>query len=106
MQRQVHQPESKLAHLAVGSAEIARVSHLVEKLGWNGLAGLVMASEQIQRFAFPGPVLHDLGRQFHEVPSDVHTRKSAQFHAAQTMVQKMTELVKNGLDLTVSEQGR
>ena len=106
MQRQVHQPESKLAHLGVGRAEIARVAHLLEKFGRDGRAGLVVPRKQIQRFAFPGPVLHDLRRQLHKVPGHVHPGEAAQLHAAQTMVQQMAELVKNGLYLAMSEQRR
>ena len=68
-------------------------------------AGLVVARKQIQSFAFPGPVLHDLRRQFHEIPGHVHAGEAAQLHAGQTMVQQMSEFMKNGLDFAMSEQG-
>ena len=106
MQRQIHQSESELAHLGVGGAEIARVAHLLQKLGRDRRAGLVVPRKQIQRLAFPGPVLHDLRRQLHEIPRHVHAGEAAQLHAAQTMVQQMAELVKNGLDLAMRQQRR
>src|SRR5580693_3550982 len=105
MQSQIDEPEAKLAHLGVRGAEIARVAHLVEQIAWDGLAGLVMAREKIQRLALPAPILHDLRGKLDEIPGDVRTRQAAYFHLAEAVVQQVSELVKNGLDFAVRQQG-
>ena len=96
-------PSCRICALAARKLRALRI--FSQKLGRDGRAGLIVPRKQIQRIAFPGPVLHDLRRQLHEIPGHVHSGKSAQFHAGQTMVQQMAELVKNGLHLTMRQQG-
>src|SRR5207249_6594161 len=52
---------------------------------------------------FPAPVLHDLRRQLDEIPGDVRPSQAPHLHPAQAVMQQVTELVKNGLDLTVGQ---
>src|SRR6185436_11222913 len=81
MQRQIDVGESKLAHLRVGGAESFRALHFLEQILWNRSAGFEMAGQQIQRFALPAPVLHDLRGQLNEIPRDAGAGEAAHFDA-------------------------
>src|SRR5580700_1734856 len=102
MQSQVDEAEPELAHLRVGGAEIARADHAVVEAVRNGSAGLIMTGEQIERLAFPGPVFHDLRGQLDEVPGHVGAGEAAHLDAAEAMMQKMPELVEDGLHFAMS----
>src|SRR6185437_4947126 len=95
MQRQIHKSESKLAHLPIRGAEIARALHLLKQLFGNRFSGLPVAREQVQRIALPGPVLHDLRWQFHEIPRDAGAREATHFNMTQNVMQQMAEFVEN-----------
>src|SRR5688572_7179296 len=66
----------------------------------------MMAREKIQALALPGPVFHDLRRQLHEIPSDVHAIERLDFNFAEEVVEEMAELVENGFDLAVRQERR
>ena len=104
MQLQIHEAEAELAHLRIGAAIGARAHHLPEQLFGNRLAGLVMAGEQVERFALPAPVLHDLAGQFDEVPGDGGARQALHFHAAQHVMQQMAEFVEDRFHFAMSQQ--
>jgi hypothetical protein len=65
-----------------------------------------MAREQVQRFALPAPVLHDLRGQLDEVPRHAGSRQAPHFHAAQQVMQQVAEFVEDGLGLAMREKGR
>jgi hypothetical protein len=67
---EVELAEGELAHHGAGRAEVPGCDEFFEETTWNWIAGFEMASEEVQAFAFPAEVLHDLGGKFDEVPID------------------------------------
>ena len=106
VQRQIDEAESQLPHLRVGGAKCFGALHLLKQIVGNLCTRFPMPCEQVQRFALPTPVLHDLRRQLDEIPSDACARQAPHFHAAQQMMQEMAELVENRLDFAMGQQRR
>ncbi len=65
-----------------------------------------MPRKQIERLAFPAPVLHDLAGQFDEVPRHGGAGQALHFHAAQHMMQQMAELMEDGFHFAMRQQRR
>ena len=63
-----------------------------------------MAGEEIERFAVPAEVFHDLRGQFDEVPGDVGAGERFHGDLAEQAVEQVAELVENRLHLAVGEQ--
>ena len=70
MEFEVELAEGELAHHGAGRAEVSGCDEFFEGTTWNRIAGFEMASEEVQAFAFPAEVLHDLGGKFDKVPID------------------------------------
>ena len=103
---QVHLPERELPHHHHRGLEVTRLDHPVEELVGNLLARLMVPGKQIQALTLPGPVLHDLRRELDEVPRHLRTAEQLHLDISQDVMEQVTELVKDRLDLAVGEQRR
>ena len=63
-----------------------------------------VVSKQIQRLAFPAPVLHDLRGQLDEIPRHAGACQAAHFHAAEQVMQQVSKLVENGLGFAMRQE--
>ena len=90
---------------ALAARKVRARSILLEKVLGDGFAGFVVAGEEVEGFAFPAPVLHDLGGEFDEVPGDVGAGEDFTSTRLRTVVEEVAELVEDGFDFAVSEQG-
>ena len=99
-------PKPSCRICAFAAAESLGALHLLEQVFGDRRAGFVVPREQIERLPLPAPVLHDLRRQLDEVPRDVGARQAAHFHAAQQMMQQVSELVEDGLHFAMGQQRR
>ena len=106
MQFQVDYPKPELPHLRVGAPECPCALHLLEQFVGNCFACFVVPREQVQGFAFHAPVLHDLRRQFDEIPGHVGAAESPHRHAAQCVVKQMTEFVEDRFHFAMRQQRR
>ena len=106
MQREVERREPDLTHLGVCAAKVAGAVHLREQIVRDRFACLVVPGEQVQGLALPAPVLHDLRRELDPVPRDVRAGQALDFDSAQQVVQQVSELVEDRLDLAMRQQGR
>ena len=104
MQREVDEAKAQLAHLNICTAECFCALHLLKQVFRDWLSGLVVAGEQVERFALPAPVLHDLRREFHEIPRNVGSSKATNLHAAQAVMQQMAELMEDRLHFAVRQE--
>ena len=68
------------------------------------LAGLVVAREEVEGFALPAPVLHDLRGDLDPVPGDVDAAARGDLDARGGVVEEVAELVEEGADLAVGQQ--
>ena len=78
VQDEVELGERELAHEGGGAEIVFRGRHFDEKILGNRLAGFEVAGEEIQRFAVPTEILHDLRGQFDKIPRDIGS--SERFH--------------------------
>ncbi len=76
---------------------------MIQLIG-DACASLVVRGEQVQRFALPAEVLHELGRQFHRIPGNtIDAGDGAIVDPRQHVVQAVAEFVEQGLDLIMRE---
>ena len=105
VQAEVEQREFDLSQHLQAGLEVPRVLHALEQIGAEGLAGLVVAADDIQGLAFPAPVFHELARQLDRVPGDAVDPGDARVvHPRQEMVEAVPELVEQGDDLAVRQE--
>ena len=65
-----------------------------------------MAGKKIEALPLPAPVLHDLRRQLDKIPRDIGPIEGLDLNLAQEVMDQVTELMKDGLDLTMSQECR
>ncbi len=81
--------------------EILAVAQLLHQLVGNHLAREVVRGVLTQHLGFESPVLHDLRGQLHEVA--LHVGQTAVAHLVEHEVERMAELVEEGLRLVERE---
>src|SRR4051812_25885711 len=97
VQRKIDFGKSNLTHHRVGCTIGSCATHALEEIVGDRFSSLVMTAEEIERFAFPAPILHDHRGQLDEIPSDVGARLASKFDPAEDLMHQVTELVENGL---------
>lgn len=65
----------------------------------------MVTGEKGERLLLPAPVLENLRRQLDEVPGDAGPREGLDLDLAKQVMEQMAELVEDGRDLVVREQG-
>lgn len=100
----VGQTERQLAHVGIGRQIVLRGDDAIDNLRGNLLPGLVMCGPQVEELLLRGPVLHDLRRQFDEVAVDVRAGERLVGTFAQHAVQRVSELMQEGLHLVEGQQ--
>ena len=69
------------------------------------LTAVHVGADEVQGFALPAPVLHELAGQFHRVPGHaVDTRDGPARDAREHVMQAMTEFVEQRYDVIMGEQ--
>src|SRR4051794_8927498 len=99
MQQKVDEAEAYLPHLSRRRAERARALHLLEEFVRDRIACLPMPREKVERLALPTPVLHNLRRQFDEIPLHARSRQRPDLAPAEKVMQQVAELVEDGLHI-------
>ena len=102
---EVELAEGELAHHGAGGAEVPGGDEFFEQTTWNRIAGFEMAGEEVQAFAFPAEVLHDLGGKFDEVPIDADAVERWDFDVAAELMEQVAEFMKHGADFIMGEEG-
>ena len=67
--------EGELAHENRGGHVVFGGDHFLEKIFGYAFTGDVVAGEEIEAFAFPAEIFHDLGGKLDEVPRDIGAGK-------------------------------
>ena len=87
VEHEIDRAKAELAHLGTGGAIGAGTAHLLEERLGDLLAGEVVAGEEVERFALPAPVLHDLRGQLDEIPRHVRAGETPHRHVRERVVE-------------------
>ena len=96
--------ERELAHVGVGRQVVLRRHDALDQLGGHRLARLIVDGPQVEELLLGGPVLHNLRRELDEVAVDVRAGERLVGTLAQHAVQRVAELVEEGLHLVKGQQ--
>jgi hypothetical protein len=87
VQVEVELRETELPHAGGGRTEIRGRFQFSKELGRQGRVRLVVTSEERERLLFPTPVLENLRRQLHKVPSNAYAGEGFDFDLGKDVVQ-------------------
>ena len=105
VQFEVQLAKGELAHHGAGGAEIAGGDEFFEETCRHGITGFKVVGKEVQAFAFPAEVLHDLGGQLDKIPINADAIQGGNFNAAAELMQEVAKLMEHGADFVMSEQG-
>ncbi len=95
----------ELGHAGGGAHVVFGGDHfLIDRLG-DGLVGFVMSGKEIEGFAGPAEIFHDLGRKLDEIPWDVSAGEGFDLDVAKQAMEEVAKFVEDRFDFVMGEQG-